>query len=377
MVDFRYHLVSIIAVFLALAVGLVLGTTALNGPIKADLQRHIDQLVGEKRDLQQTVTRSEQALSSAESQLGARLPALVHNQLAGERVLLVSAPGASGDLRDSLADVVSAAGATVTGRLRLGDDYVAAAVSGSSTGTRLAEAVRRSVPAAVDLPAGASATRLAAAALAQTAGLGGPAPAGATTTTTTTPPATPGTGGGSSAPRETGSVPSGGGRSSGAGPVPGASLAPSRENAPAATTANLDRVVTGLDEAGFLSVDGPRPASAQLVVLIVPAAPAKASADDAARRQGSLDLVQALSATAAAVLVAGPVGSADSGGLVAAARDDAQLLGHASSVDDAATPSGRLNVVEALAEQLRGRTGSYGLGSGAMAYVAAPSPSPT
>ena len=30
MVDFRYHLVSIIAVFLALAVGIVVGTAALN-----------------------------------------------------------------------------------------------------------------------------------------------------------------------------------------------------------------------------------------------------------------------------------------------------------------------------------------------------------
>ena len=31
MIDFRYHIVSIIAVFLALAVGIVVGTTALNG----------------------------------------------------------------------------------------------------------------------------------------------------------------------------------------------------------------------------------------------------------------------------------------------------------------------------------------------------------
>ncbi|HUC25193.1 MAG TPA: copper transporter, partial [Streptosporangiaceae bacterium] len=31
MIDFRYHLVSIIAVFLALAVGLAVGSTALSG----------------------------------------------------------------------------------------------------------------------------------------------------------------------------------------------------------------------------------------------------------------------------------------------------------------------------------------------------------
>ena len=37
MISFRYHLVSIIAVFLALALGIVVGTTALNGPITKDL----------------------------------------------------------------------------------------------------------------------------------------------------------------------------------------------------------------------------------------------------------------------------------------------------------------------------------------------------
>ncbi|GAB4005069.1 hypothetical protein GCM10029992_51840 [Glycomyces albus] len=32
MINFRYHLVSLTAVFLALTVGLILGTAALNGP---------------------------------------------------------------------------------------------------------------------------------------------------------------------------------------------------------------------------------------------------------------------------------------------------------------------------------------------------------
>ena len=37
-VDFRYHLVSIIAVFLALALGIVVGTTALNGALLDSLK---------------------------------------------------------------------------------------------------------------------------------------------------------------------------------------------------------------------------------------------------------------------------------------------------------------------------------------------------
>ena len=33
MINFRYHVVSLTAVFLALAIGLVVGTAALNGPV--------------------------------------------------------------------------------------------------------------------------------------------------------------------------------------------------------------------------------------------------------------------------------------------------------------------------------------------------------
>ena len=38
MIDFRYHLVSLVAVFLALAVGIVLGSSVLNGPLTRTLQ---------------------------------------------------------------------------------------------------------------------------------------------------------------------------------------------------------------------------------------------------------------------------------------------------------------------------------------------------
>jgi len=38
-IDFRYHLVSIVAVFLALAIGIVLGSTELQGPTYNILNR--------------------------------------------------------------------------------------------------------------------------------------------------------------------------------------------------------------------------------------------------------------------------------------------------------------------------------------------------
>jgi Ca2+/Na+ antiporter len=50
-IDFRYHLVSIVAVFLALAVGVVLGSAALNGPVVAGLRKSVSTLRHEEDNL--------------------------------------------------------------------------------------------------------------------------------------------------------------------------------------------------------------------------------------------------------------------------------------------------------------------------------------
>ena len=52
MIDFRYHLVSLIAVFLAVALGIVIGTTALNEPILADIKHQVSALEKDKRSLE-------------------------------------------------------------------------------------------------------------------------------------------------------------------------------------------------------------------------------------------------------------------------------------------------------------------------------------
>jgi Copper transport outer membrane protein, MctB len=43
-INFRYHVVLLTAVFLALAIGLIVGTAALNGPVANDLQSRVSQL---------------------------------------------------------------------------------------------------------------------------------------------------------------------------------------------------------------------------------------------------------------------------------------------------------------------------------------------
>ena len=101
MIDFRYHLVSIVAIFLALSLGLLLGSTelrpyvqrGLNGLSKTE-HNQIESLLGEKQQLQGQISSENQfALANA--------PAMLHDVLAGQQVVLVLAPGCArlGDQR--------------------------------------------------------------------------------------------------------------------------------------------------------------------------------------------------------------------------------------------------------------------------------------
>ena len=47
MIDFRYHIVSIVAVFLALALGLFLGSTTLQSTVTRNLDRQANRVTGE------------------------------------------------------------------------------------------------------------------------------------------------------------------------------------------------------------------------------------------------------------------------------------------------------------------------------------------
>ena len=51
MISFRYHLVSIIAVFLALALGIIVGASGLRGPVLDDLHKQVATLKGENSKL--------------------------------------------------------------------------------------------------------------------------------------------------------------------------------------------------------------------------------------------------------------------------------------------------------------------------------------
>ena len=91
MIDFRYHLVSLIAVFLAVALGIVIGTTQLNGPVLTNLQDQVSALQTDKRLLEDETQSLQTQLDSQGGFAEEVGPALVAGTLAGRRVLLVVA----------------------------------------------------------------------------------------------------------------------------------------------------------------------------------------------------------------------------------------------------------------------------------------------
>ncbi|MEE6273183.1 copper transporter [Georgenia sp. MJ206] len=114
MIDFRYHLVSLISVFLALALGILLGAGPLNDTIG-------DQLTGQVEDLRtdRDRLRTELELSRADAEnrdvfIAAVAPDVVGSRLEGRAVAVVSLPGAE---EDDVADVrarIEQSGATVS-----------------------------------------------------------------------------------------------------------------------------------------------------------------------------------------------------------------------------------------------------------------------
>ena len=119
MIDFRYHLVSIVAVFLALAIGIVLGSTELQGPTLDTLRSLNNSLNNElhaassQRDSYKTLVGDNASfLQTAQAKL-------VSDLLTGERVVMITEPGAPSGVISGVTQAVTSAGATVTGTVAL------------------------------------------------------------------------------------------------------------------------------------------------------------------------------------------------------------------------------------------------------------------
>ena len=123
MITFRYHIVSLVAVFLALALGIVVGTTALNGPVTSDLRHQVNDLKTTRSQLADQVKSLQGEVDSATSFASAFGPQIVANSLKSQSVLVVVMPGVPSTVEDGVTSELTAAGATISGKLAFAQSF--------------------------------------------------------------------------------------------------------------------------------------------------------------------------------------------------------------------------------------------------------------
>jgi len=122
-IDFRYHLVSLISVFLALAVGIILGAGPLQGAIGETLTEQVDALRAERTELRGQLDTTQTALAGDERFIEAVGNQLVPGALEGDRIAVVQLGEVSEDVQDGVRAQLDAAGASVVTTARLTDAW--------------------------------------------------------------------------------------------------------------------------------------------------------------------------------------------------------------------------------------------------------------
>lgn len=113
MIDFRYHLVSIVSIFLALAVGIVLGAGPLKEDIGNTLTSEVKNLRDDKAALRTQLDAADKGAQARDEFTVASNRSLLAGRLRGSTVSIVVLPGADTSLVKSTTDTLTAAGATI------------------------------------------------------------------------------------------------------------------------------------------------------------------------------------------------------------------------------------------------------------------------
>jgi hypothetical protein len=136
MVNFRFHLVSLTAVFLALAAGIAIGAGVVDRATVDQIERQLSDVAKRREETNAENDRLRADLSrwgDFSKDAGDRL---VAGQLTGVPIVLVSTSGVDRGLVESVAGALTAAGAEVdgtfwfTGRWKLGSEDEARALAG-------------------------------------------------------------------------------------------------------------------------------------------------------------------------------------------------------------------------------------------------------
>lgn len=317
MIDFRYHLVSIIAVFLALAIGIAVGANALRPATEAFLSKAATAVTQKNKSLTQQNATLQQQINADQAFAQAAAPRLLGHLLTGQSAVVVTAAGADSSTISGVETALRQAGATVTGQVNLSSQFFDTSAPTEEALSTLAQQLK---PAGVSLPGQAPDAQIA----------------------------------GQQA----------------AAQLIAASLI--NKNGPALTTAQDQDILNGFANQGYLQVSagngGTTLPPATLAVVVIPSAP-PAAGDSSPANLGLIAVAVQLQETGRGTVLAGPVAGAGSGSAI-----DEVVNGSAqvSTVDNADTEVGQIVVAQTLAELLAGHPAvSYGIAPGT-----APSPAP-
>jgi hypothetical protein len=324
-IDFRYHLVSIVAVFLALAIGIVLGSTELQGPAfslldktTSKLQNELGQVSSQRDTAQQQATEGEMYAQAVE-------PAVLHDLLTGHRLLIVTEPGAQSSVISGITSAAIHAGATVTGQINLQPKFFdsSGTAQDSLNQTTLAVAQPTGLQLDTSAPYQQQAAQLIASEILTDA-------AGHTT--------------------------------------PGGNQG---------TSTDASTMLQAYAASQFLSTSGQPATPASLAVVVTPQnVPSDGSADQL--DQVLVPLAQELAAKSAATVVVGSSTGSGAGSPIAVLRSN-NVSSQVSTVDNADLAAGQTVAMQALAVELvGGKAGSYGFSAnGAIAIAPSPAPTPS
>lgn len=310
----RQHAISIAAIFLALAIGVVLGSGLLSNGMLSGLRDDKAELQNEIENLNEKNNQLGEQLTAADGFDSAVADRVLRDTLAQRSVIVVTTPDTDpGDI-EGVHRSVAQAGGSVTGRVSLTESFV-----DSANGDQLRTTVTNIIPAGIQLRTGAV---------------------------------------------DQGSL---------AGDLLGSVLLLNPQTAqPQTTPEERTLALETLRGGGFIDYDGNIQPAQLAVVLTGSGDPENTSGNRGAviaRFAGALD------GRGAGTVLAGPPAAAEGNGPIAVARADAAVTAVLTTVDDVDRESGRITTVLALQEQLGGGSGRYGTGPGATAVtVGAPKP---
>jgi outer membrane murein-binding lipoprotein Lpp len=304
-ISLRYHIISIASVFLALAVGVVLGSTALSGSLLSGLSNEKGELASQVSDLQAQRNELNARLADADAFAGSMGPKVVAGALAQRSVIVITTEDAKPADRDALKQLIGQAGATVTGELQLTSSFMDPAKA-----DQLRQVVTRLQPAGSTFP---------------TAG-------------------------------DPGTL---------AGALVGSVLLLNKDSAkPQSTTDELAAAIGGLTDGGFVRAS-PNIGPGQLAVVLTSG---QATGDGAGDKAATLArFATQLDRSGAGTVLAGDPDSAAGTGAIGVVRADTSATSILSTVDNVNTAAGRVATVLALREQLDGAVGRYGIAGNAQA----------